>query len=501
MGAQWITIPSFGGGLNFRGHPTTLRDDEWTAVNGVMPKEGVAEFMPAQTLVIAGADWLPASHTPIGIVQDLFTNDSVLVPIVNNATGAVRLFRIASAGTAAEVSVSGTAPQGTAIGDIRPHIFNGVQVMPTGDSAGTNGLLQYDGTNFSRLTPGSGTVAARFLVPFAGHLVAGYADGDANRIRVGSGGSLTDWTPAISNDADEFDLDAPGRIQGMQVTQDACIVQTHTRLYALRSTGGIPPFTVALLYDGASVPPDIGLMTDTPHGLFYVADTDVMRGVGVPWAPGRKLRGVLPQFSTGVLWDSYRGELICHTGSVVYRCDVLNEAWHSYTAPANILAHCYVQRGVASTNTAWGHYMLAATGSVYRYRDLDQENIRTDVSAYTSASVTSKVFALGEVAQHVDRVRVHFEPARDYATDAVTVKAWVRQDFYPATTTATATLSTVPPPGSFTTVGTVSSATSTELPVRLNAGRYVQWHFAYSAGCPRIRGFSFRVTDESDKKR
>lgn len=501
MAEQWITVPSFGGGLNFRGHPTTLRDDEWTAVNGVMPKEGVAEFMPVQTKVINGSDWLPASNTVIGIVQDLFTNDSVLVPIVNNGTGVVRLFRIGSTGGSAEVSVSGTAPQGDSVRDLRPHIFNGVQVMPVGFSSGVNGLLQYNGTNFSRLTPGSGTVSAKFLVPAAGHLVAAYTDNDQNRIRIGSGGSLTDWAPDISNDADEFDLDSPGLIQAVQVTQDVCVIQMSTRLYALRSTGGIPPFTVALLYDGASIPPDIGLMTDTPHGLFYASDTDIFRGINTPWGPGRKIRGILPNLDTGMLWDSFRGELICHADGVVYRCDVLNESWHSYTAPITIRSHCYVQRGVAGTTTGFGHYMLASNGDIYRYRDLDQESVRTDVSGYTGASVTSKVFALGEVAQHVDRVRVHFEPARDYATDAVSVRAWVRQDFYPTTTTATASLSTVPPPGSFTTVGTVSSATSTELPVRLNAGRYVQWQFAYAAGCPRIRGFSFRVTDESDKKR
>jgi len=488
MASQWTDVRTFGGGLNFSVHPAGLRDDEWTYCTGFRAQLGNADSMPAYVTVNDGS-WIPATYTPALMVEDLVgANAGVLLPIRSGAN--VKLYNVQADGTATEITVSGTAPTMSATGSTSPRfiaertVLNGTQLFPVGTSS--YGIMTYDGTNFSRLTPGSGTIAGRWMVSYANRLITG----NARTIYMADQSSLTDWTPAVSNSADTIDLDDPGAVRSLIPTQDGVIVIGDERIYMLRSTGGIPPFTLSLLsyMPNAQV---YGAYGVTPVGVLYSRRDGLHLVGGGMWEPSLKVGRAIQDIQPRMFYDPIRGELIIRVGNAeIWRCELATGAWSTSSAPATLRDHC------DSRYSSYTHYLLSSSAHII-YRDGEV----ADGSGYSGARVDTKDFTLpdGATAGYIDRIRVSWEPLTNATTDALQVYGWARQDYWPAASTGNAKFQYGQGSGDFTSVGTMTGGGVTELPCRFR-GRYMRWSFRPTSGMVRIRGFSFRWKPASDRK-
>lgn len=490
---DWKILPSFGGGVNNSGHPAGIRDDEWTTCSGWWPNRGTAETFPDYLQVIAGSDWLPASNAILGIAQNLFIADRVLIPIRNTGTSAVRLWSIDADGSDVEVSVSGTAPVASSTNPpvIRSVLYQGEQIIPLGNTGGGQGLLCYDGSQFARVTPSSGTMDGRHLVATGPYLITANNSNGVRDVNVSGANSLTTWVPAVANEADSFTIHAPGEIRSAIPYADGALLATSTRLYQLRATGGIPPFTVALISELSlsNVP---GSLVATPFGAIQPGLYDLLRdGQIIPEARKRKLR--FDQMPYKTLFDAQDSAILVRDSIATHRFDLVEQTWCSLTSPSGTPRDHTVLECV-NGDAALGHWLVMTSGDVYRLPrfGVDDED---DLAPMALNRVETKDLSFGFPAMraYIDEIRVDWDPLFQDSTNTLQVEVLARD--------------TVPDGGggfldlghdlSFDIVGTLDNGARS---VRVRRkGTYLRVRFSCIAGLARIRGIGIRWKPANDK--
>ena len=518
---DWKVVPDLGGGLNVSKHPAFINDNEWSWCDGWQVKLGTAEVMTGFEEATS-ASWVPATNAPIGITADLFNLGQVLVPVRNTSTDVVRLYTITAAGSATEITVSGTAPHGASVsarrGLLTPVMMNGQQVLVFGNTgSGNYTLATYDGTNFARIAP-SNPLQARFLIATNNYLIAASTGGtsptnsEMRTVRVADATSTSVWDPAISNAADEFILDSPGIIRGLVPTPDGALILTSDRVFAMSKTGGIPPFTVSVVHDGG---PHETLQhgVNTPFGIFYGIVGNIMHN-GAPLPAAHKVSRILNRvfgadnYMSKYLWHPARQALIIpHAptsasatsplGNLYY--DPMEQVWWRLTNPTDIgLGLDQAIATIGPTQPPTGvprHFLMDSTGILYVEDTVDHPTLSTPVAG---AVLDTKDFAYESptTRDYTDRIKVDWEPLSNASTDAVEVLAYVRNDLSPGILGSHSLAMDLT--SNFVSLGTLTAGAS-ELPVRLH-GKFNRFRLKQSSGRVRVRGLSLRRRRGSDKR-
>lgn len=507
----WKVVPSLGGGLNFESHPAFIDDSQWTWSHGWAAIDGNAEITNPFTQLNDGS-WLPASHDAIGLFPDLFEDGSVLLVCRNSATHVIRLFRLVGASPPVEIPVSGTAPTGgTGLRKGIPTLvqLNGSQILWFGVNSTSNyTVARYNGTNFFRIAP-TKALRARFVTSAGGHLIAAFSGGDtptaneARTVLISDAGDPTVWDEATSNSADEILLDTSGVIRGLVTVPDGALIIASERVYRLRTTGGIPSFTLSVEHDGGALDAN-QYAVSTPHGVFYAIENDLLRLGGGAVQSARRVQrhfhtpNTLGAHLEPLLWHPKRGTVILPITSPagLLHYDPVTDVWWRMARPGTgATAHTMTVAGTTvllTGNTAPRHVFMDASSVVYGEQ-------ASNSAAVTDAFLHTKDFTTGFPPQFmdIDTIKVDWQPLTNATTDAITITAIVRNHFSDGVlgddTSGYTDLSS-----DFVTLGTLTGGDG-ELKVRLR-GKYVRWAFVASSGRARIRGFGFRYQAATDKR-
>ncbi len=497
---ETTVVPSFGGGLALDRHPAALRPDEWSFSDGVVPRGGCAEVdvgWVQQTF----SPWAPAGEAILGLAPDPFVRSDILAVTRNSGTERVRLFQIET-GFVSELTVSGTPPAaGFFDSPIQAAFLQGELVIALGNPNVGASLLRLDSTGTYRRITAIGLLRPRYVIATAGHLVAGYV-GDTNtndrrNLAVSDAGSITAWDPDIGNSADSFELSGAGEISGMCAWRDGGLVLTEERIYALQSTGAIPPFTVSIAEERGSGYAQAGAfqrIVATPYGVFYDGSDDVyaLGAGGVGAAIYRYLRwnALSPSIIPKWLWHPRRGDLLVPTANnETLGYEPETRAWYRRSHPAGGFGAHEIgwPRFDGFEGLYWG---LGSGDTMWREDDLDSP------TPFPGAFVDTKDWAIGADPTrdgYWDRIRIDWEPLSNSATDAIEVLASVRNDFAPLVLGQYG----MNLPLTFTSLGALAAGTS-ELPIRLR-GKYARFRFRATSGRSRIRGFAIRAARGGDR--
>ena len=487
-------VPTFGGGLRFNTHPAYLEDHEWSWSNAMEPIDGWAQTRVVMAAVALGANYVPASNNPIGLVPDLIdlsATKSFLVPTRHSVTKAVRLFQItAGAGSVTEKTASGTAATGESAANSKPYmlpvVVNGLQVLCFG-LGGNHSVATYDGTNHTRVAPSGFTIQGRVLCAASNYAIltmtsAGTASG-LRQVRVSNATDATTWDPGISNSADEFTTDAHADIRGLVTGPDGAVLFSGDRVQVMQSTGGIPPFTLRIISD-AGMAGGFQLAASTPYGVMYWTGRELvgLTGGAVPGSD-KVARYVMnltsSQFPTvgKLLWNPQDNALITPTDTERMYFNPRTQAWWRIAWEATPYDHAI---GITPVGTPALYAMVTSAGSLYT------EAVTTNAA---STFVDTKDFNFGDPVQAVEinRIKVDWEPLTNASTDALQIYGWAHDDLSP--TLLGAYGGNADRTAQFTSLGTLTAGTS-ELPIRPTVAKYHRFRFSRSSGSFRIRGFS-----------
>ena len=507
-----VVVPTFGGGLNFAGHPGSIRDDEWTGCNGWFAKDGYAEIRTAYEEVKA-TGWLPISGAEtarvIGIAQNPFSSvDAALIGTAYLSGSALpwRLWKLRDDGTLTEITFGtdtqggATTPTGNRAGYMPAAFLDGYLCLSGGHPSDGYSMIRWnDGATFQTIKPvGFSRFVAQHLASFGGHLIA--ADGsngttsDRGRAVFVSDADSTDvWAPAVGNSADDFALDdAIASLTAVgPLTNNGFALYTRGVTYVLQPTGGIPPFTRQTLQArGVLERQNVGL---TPYGPFirssddfYIGATPVGRKI---WRYYRKLKEMdalaVPEFK----YHERDGAVLVMARSETATADLLlfdpvNGAWSRTLLPS--VGSGWIRHGFLYDNNSGNasydlgrHWIAAIDGTIYA-------EAFTATTPHSGAFVNTKFFHYEDPTRdnYYGRIKVDWEPLTNATTDAIEILAEVRNDL------SQAVLGSVGGdiPGTFTSLGTLTGGAS-ELAMR-KRGKYIRFRFQHSSGRARIRGFA-----------
>lgn len=544
MASEWVTVPTFGGGLNFNALPSAIAENEWSWCNGFLPDEQGAIPLPMYTLLIPDSYF--AAKTPpqtvFGVLMNPFNPARAILILTYAGAGAdpspVHLYTSdgSPAGTT-EVVWDGvgqpptrylahqTAPQAA--------FLDGWLVITCGSGDVGYSMLRWNGgTTFSTLIVGT-TFRCAHLESFSSFLIGaawGTGQADMRRIRISDSNSTTVWIPAISNAADDAILDdSISGIVGLGLLNaNALGIFTRSALYGLAPTGNIPPFTRSYVgmypaadggsKQGASVAfyvQTAPLVGTTPYGLAHVGFSNVYLGLENP--VGTKVWRYLsyqidppvniPQTVPRLLWHHRLRALIVPTiahpipADGFFYYNPLTEGWgwqHLSTVPLG-RDHAMVFVGTGLGVPTWTHIVVDNAGNIHG--EFPPSSPRPGIY------VDSKDFAL-PADRYVDAIKLDWEPlfpgttlkimclAREGVNEGLMSTTGQNPPLYGTPgfeQNLTQQFQTVPacqqcilPPG----------ATENALRAR---GKYIRFRFEVEGGLARIRGFAFRQSMASDR--
>jgi hypothetical protein len=541
MAGEWVTVPSFGGGLNFNAPPSTIADHEWSWCNGFFPDEQGAIPLPLYQQLIPASffETKTPSQTAFGVLMNPFNPASAIL-ILTYEMGAtdpapVHFYRSdGTTGGTIEITWDGV---GTRVTRYQAHqtapgmaFLDGWLVVTVGSGDVGFSMLRWNGgATFATLAPaGYASFRCAHLESFGGFLIGaawGTGQADMRRIRISDANSTTVWAPSISNAADDAVLDdSVSGIVGLGLLDGNSLgVFTRAGLYALAPTGNIPPFTRA--YVGMHPAADGGskqgattafyaqsapLTGPTPYGFSMVGYSNIY--VGLEQAIGTKIWRYLsyqidppenlPPTVPRLLWHHRLRTLIVATiahpspNDGFFYYNPLAEAWGWQHMPSLPLGrdHALIFLGTGHGVPTWTHIVVDISGSIHgEYPPL---------TARPGIYVDTKDFAL-PADRYIDAIKVDWEPlfpqtvlkvkclAREGLNDGLGDRAIYGTPGYEQNLTAL--FDTVPdcqqcllPPG------------TSENALRAR-GKYTRFRFELEGGLARIRGFAFRQAMASDR--
>lgn len=531
---QTYVVPALGGGLNFRGHPSALRDDEWTDADGWIARLGYAETLPRFVQAVSAAQFTGTTATdrPIGIVQWPFTDDpGAFVAFVNEVTLLAKLYTARDNGTVTQLTkLSVEDVSGNPDAVLQLAYLNSEFMVTLGNMGGTGFAIAKLASlpGYSALVPlgGLATLRPYFLSSFAGHLIASFIDQDQpgwRTVRVSDQGLEDIWVPAIGNSADTFQIDhgLSGITAQVPITPNQLALFTREAVYVMSPTGSFPPFTLEL----AARP---GCMDQRPAytfppgtmrhgqlcgigaaGVIYRGHNNVYllgRGpVGTKLADYIRANDLaagpltVGRAATPFSWDELRQVYWIGTApragastNELLAYDPATDAWSRRTLPATFdfirQGYLWDNATAASNNRRYGRLWLLA-----RSREAYVEDVVSVGRVHVGNYLQSKDFSFGDPPRRVqiDRVKVDWE-GLESANDTLDVKVWARDDWPNKGTIGGA--SGLPPAGPFATVGTLGGAANvgqSEVATRL-FGKFIRFRFESPNALARVRGFSFR---------
>jgi hypothetical protein len=541
MAGEWVTVPSFGGGLNFNSPPSSIADNEWSWCNGFFPDEQGAIPLPLYTQLIPASffETKTPSQTAFGVLMNPFSPAAPIL-ILTYEMGAtdpapIHIYR-STGDPAATIEVTwdgvGTRPTRYQAHQTAPQMafLDGWLVVTVGSGDVGFSMLRWNGgATFATLAPaGYATFRCAHLESFGGFLIGaawGTGQADMRRIRISDSNSTTVWAPAISNAADDAVLDdSVSGIVGLGLLNGNSLgVFTRAGLYALAPTGNIPPFT--RVYVGMHPAADGGskqgattafyaqsapLTGPTPYGFSMVGYSNIY--VGLDQTIGTKIWRYLsyqidppenlPPTVPRLLWHHRLRTLIVATiahpspNDGFFYYNPLAEAWGWQHMPNLPLGrdHALIFLGTGHGVPTWTHIVVDISGSIHgEYPPL---------TARPGIYVDSKDFAL-PADRYIDAIKVDWEPlfpqtvlkvkclAREGLNDGLGDRAIYGTPGYEQNLTAL--FDTVPdcqqcllPPG------------TSENALRAR-GKYTRFRFELEGGLARIRGFAFRQAMASDR--
>lgn len=524
MGWEWITVPSFGGGLNFATHPTQLDPSEWTECDGWIALDGIAETARPYVERLA-ANWhpdVPFSHDFNGIHQEPF---SFLGPVLtfcpNGAAGGqMRLVRFnASTGATTEFAWDGVGTAPVSHKDDRTQVAfcNGYLVVAGGAKAtGNYSLLRWNNAaTYNAINP-TNPLKLGMIAAFGGRLVGAqtaHTQAGIRTLRWSDANSTTVWDPAISNSADEVLMeDSISGVTALAPTaNNVVLVYTREATYALSPTGAIPAFTLQRIADvgchdtinstSGPIPLNHSQATVTPYGVFTRGPDDFFLN---QQSSGRKIwrwfqkRSDYTTQAQPPIWHPRMTQLAVpiyqqnEGASWILWFDPRTGAWSRQTCPTSAvsLRHAVIRDGQDQDDGTYQgrHWLLVTTTGQMLVQNFESG------AAHAGGVVATKDFTVGAppVTFEVDRIKVEWEDMGE-GPSTLTVSAAMRHDW--GDVTSGDGLDTA---ATFTVLGTLSGTVS-ELPVRLR-GKYLRWKFTQTTGPARIRGFSFRVQPAADRR-
>jgi hypothetical protein len=541
MASEWVTVATFGGGLNFSAQPQSIQDNEWSWCNGFIPDEQGAIPLPLYSLRIAASYF--AGKTPpqtvFGLLMNPFSTASPLLILTYETTGTdpVPVHFYTSTGDPAgttEITWDGVGTRPTRYTTHRTApsaaFLNGWLVITAGSGDVGYSLFQWNGgTTFSTIIVGASFRCA-YLESFGGHLIGaawGTSQADMRRIKISDANSTTVWIPGIDNSADDGVLDdSLSGILGLVLLNNNMLgIFTRTGLYALSPTGNIPPYTRAYvgtfpLADGGA-PIGAGtsfyvqttpLVGETPSGVAHVGYSNLWISLATPI--GTKIWRYLSyqsdppdpaqRTSPRILWHHRLRTLIVSTiahtppadGFFYYNALTEGWGWQSSALMAPIggdQAMVYLGTGVGVPQ--WTHLFVDAGGNIYG-----------ETGGSTSRPgiyVDTKDFAM-PAGRYVDAIKVDWEPLT--ASTQLEVRCLTREGMSDPGDEQSAILGT---PGFeqnltnlFANVPDMQSCVipggASEQAIRAR-GKFVRFRFQIVAGVGRIRGFAFRHQMASDR--
>lgn len=527
-------VAGFGGGLNFTGHPTALRDDEWTDSDGWLARLGYAETLPAFVQTHSTANWTGATTTdrPIGIIQWPFGDDpGVFVAFINEVTTLPKLYTARDDGTVTQITQAGPdALSGSPDGVLQLAYLNHEFCIVCGNG-GTTGFSTARLGTIAYVTivpPLVGDFRPYFLSSFAGHLIASYVKDASNpwrTVMVSDQGDESVWFPDIGNSADAFEIDhGPSGITAqLAITPNQLALFTRDVVFMLTPTGSFPPFTLELAArPGCSDQRPAEAAGEMRHGqqcgvgaagvLYRGFNNFYMLGHG-PLADklGDYLRAndvaaattaAQSQAAVPFQWDDLRRVFWVGTApragaqtNELLAYDPTTQAWSRRTLPPllNFIRQGYIwdNSTVVSNDRRYGRLWI-----ISRTRDLFVEDT-VGGTPHDGNFVDSKDFHFGDPPRRIEitRIKVDWEGLGN-TTDDLTVSVWARDDF--PTRGALGRASGQPPTPSFTTAGidtptlggAVKLSGQSETAARI-FGKFIRFRFQAPTGRARIRGFTF----------
>jgi len=505
---ELVVVPRLGGGLNLSELPRDIQPDQWSWSNAMRPHDGVAEVMHAFTQVLA-AGWLtltPRAFQPYLVDDD---DDKVAVLAANPATEGTnaKLYTIDSGGSVANLSITGAAPAfnlsfgekqarpNTAViaatGESRQFFSGSVPSSVT--SKFTMVRTNTFGIDIVRVTGGLTELTPAFVANAAGALMVGWVGagvGQGRRILVSDAGNGDEFRVNASTTSDDTIFDAHGPIEDMVSTARGAAIVCRDAIYMATATGGVPAFR----FDREAIGAGALWASDTPLGLIYYGGHGLylLNGPRVDGMLGNHLvRSGLGQGDfTRISWHAEYAALAMYD----YAAQVL---WYVGPNGAFRMAHGFSMPYVAGV--AITRVPFRARNTTWLFNDSTDQIIAdaTRTTPFAGAFLETKDFAFGLPSEN-DRtisISVDWEPMSNATTDAIVVKASVRNDFSSGILgrdgMQTDQLS-------FTTLGTLAANGSHELANLNLRGKYVRFRFEQSSGFARIRGFTIRRRRGSD---
>jgi hypothetical protein len=539
MASEWVTVPTFGGGLNFNALPTAIQDNEWSWCNGFFPDEQGAVPLPFYQQIIPDsffAGKTPA-QTAFGVLMNPFNPRAALL-IVTYETGATDPAPIhfytsdgSVAGTT-EVTWDGVGTRPTRYQAhqtaVQGAFLDGWLCITVGSGDVGYSIFRWNGgTTFATLIVGS-TFRCAHLESFGGFLIGaawGTGQADMRRIKISDSNSTTVWIPAISNAADDLVLDdSVSGIVGLGLLNgNALGIFTRSALYALAPSGNIPPFTrsYAGMYpaadggskQGATVAfyaQTVPMMGVTPYGFAHVGYSNVYVGLESP--VGTKIWRFLsyqldppvnlPPTVPRLIWHHRLRALIAPTiahpspNDGFFYYNPLQEAWGWQHLTGFQLGRdqALVFLGTGLGVPTWTHVVIDATG-----------NILGEVPPPTPRPgiyVDTKDFALPQ-ERYVDAIKVDWEPL--FPNSTLRVRCLARG----GTNDGILDQPVYGTPGFEQNLTNLFAAVPDCQQCELTAGasenalrargKYVRFRFEVTGGLVRIRGFAFRQSAASDR--
>ncbi len=509
-----LVVPAVGGGLNLALHPAHIRDDMWTGCNGFVPLDGAAEQLP--TFTALGSPLAGTGDDPLGIVTDAFNDQEMLVGFEDS--GELLLIRVHSTtGTPTTITRSGgTADPVANNADVLTTGFlNGYQVLAAGIPGGagsTSSLIRYlGGATYDTIDPPAGEkLQAGAIVSFGAHLIAAPAmrfgtsvTAEWRRVAWSAANNESLWLPALSNDADDLQLDdVESPVVGVvRLGADAVGLLTRDTIYGLIPTGRIPSFTRATLIPGvgctlvrATTGIDArrsGIYGALPFGAVVVASDRIYllsggqaRPIGQPildyfFAHGKLNPIALPSLLRPICYHgAWRQLILPRFDEVDGECllgEIGSDAW------GRVVLGDVLGVGARPARQA---VIRTSNGLRWIFLDDDRQLWTEDyTTGFPNAFIETKDFSLEGEQAYYDDLLLEWEPLVS-PTTTVEISVAARDDL----PVGFGTLGRDIAP-SFTVLGTLTNGASRLGLTAVPRGRFQRFRFRTTVGRVRIRGF------------
>jgi hypothetical protein len=534
-----LVVPSFGGGLNYLGHPSAIRADEWSDSDGWLARRGYAEVLPGFVQVISGAaGWgHAADYRCIGLVQNPYlfgpdvgahvgfvhdvNSDGLLYDLTGDLPGGPFTQVTPTLDTAGGVAPLMGHPQAV----LQLAYLNGATLFCMGMPriGGFNSVARRTSavaTTYQTLVPPGIPFGPMYLGNLGGHLVAAQLGPLVNQwrlIRVSDQGLETDWVPAVANSADAFEIDtASGTVGMIPLGPEKMVLLFRDAVYKLSPTGGFPPFTASLVgrpggYDDHRGPTIfVGVAGQQcgagPYGVVYRTfgnfhvleqgpianklgdlildsdrrnpDTQDALPRPYPWDDAREVSWLgMPPRAGGAVGE-------------VFAYNPADQSLSRRTLPTSGERLQVIRGGSQLAGSPGGAQMTCRLWVASRAGTLHTEAFDPAVG-HVNAYIDSKDFSSGDPPRRIyyGRIKVDWETLSGPPDDTLVVQAWARDEMQPRGTIVDGSGRSLA--GPFVTLGTLTAGQA-ELPVRF-AAKHTRLRFVSPSGRKRIRGFTLHV--------